>query len=217
MRYNNNSMLGKILIIKTMLASLFIYKFITTASATSILKKLDTFYYDFLWSGRRHKIAKRSMEQAISKGGFQMLNVYFQNMSLKFRWLSRLVNQQAEMHLWQIQVQNAIRLPLHIFLQLNIHVTRVQAFVKQGHFLPHFWGNVFCLWFAKRYIAATELNANPGEILALLVCYNSVTCFKMPHMDKIYAFLMALTFLQLNSFSGIRMHTWITHTSNGCM
>ena len=200
LRYNNNSMLGKILIIKTMLASLFVYKFTLLPVPPAFLKKLDTFYYDFLWSGRRHKIAKRSMEQAISKGGFQMLNVYFQNMSLKFRWLSRLVNQQAEMHLWQIQVQNAIRLPLHIFLQLNIHVTRVQAFVKQGHFLPHFWGNVFRLWFAKRYIAATELNANPGEILALPVCYNSVTCFRMPHMDKIYAFFNGINIFTVEQF-----------------
>ena len=84
LRYSRKSLLGCILLVKTMLASKFVYMFSLLPSPHNfILNKLDQYYYLFVWSKGRHRIAKTTMEQDLPKGGFKMLNVYKQEKSLK--------------------------------------------------------------------------------------------------------------------------------------
>ena len=92
MRYSHYSLIGRILMLKTLIASRFVYKLSVLPSPTKqVLTMLDRAHYAYLWNGKGRHIAKHVMEKDITQGGFLMLNVHFQEMSLKFVWLERLL------------------------------------------------------------------------------------------------------------------------------
>ena len=85
LRYAYHSLNGRILLLKTMIASKFVYKFtLSPTPRTAILKQLNKLYYVFVWNNKKPRICREVMEQDPRKGGFNMLNVYKQEKSLKF-------------------------------------------------------------------------------------------------------------------------------------
>ena len=200
LRYAHNSMLGKVALVKTMLASLFVYRFSVLTVPSMLLDILDKYYYNFVWNGKRPTIAKLTMEQDVSNGGFKMLNVRLQEKSLKLIWIHRLLDDTQQLCFWQAQVRSAFRLPLLQILQFNLHPSRLQAFLHPGAVLPKFWKIVFNHWFRARYVSKSNLNARASDILQLPVCYNSVMQYKMEKMDAIFAELNELGIVTVDQF-----------------
>ena len=93
-----------------------------------------------------------------------MLNVYWQECSLKFVWPRRAMQCPDNPSLWQDYIVNAFAVPFHLFLQLNITSSKVKAFVKKGS-LPPFWRSLLCLWFKTRFISPKNLQPNVSELL----------------------------------------------------
>ena len=70
------SLSGRILQVKCLAASKFVYRFMLLPSPTKkYLASLDKIYYDYIWDGR-HKMSKEKMILPKNLGGFNMLNVY---------------------------------------------------------------------------------------------------------------------------------------------
>ena len=84
------------------------------------------------------------MQKSFSHGGFNMLNVYWQERSLKFVWLCRAIQRPDNPSLWQDYIVNAFVIPFHLFLQLNLNGRKIKAFVKKGPLSP-FWRSVLLL------------------------------------------------------------------------
>ena len=125
-------------LLKTMLASCFVYKLsLLPTPPKSVLQELDVLYYDFLWEGHGHRIKKQTMELDIEHGGFRMLNVYIQEFSLKFVWLKRLIDGDS-IFFWQHQLCNCFKLPIDVILRLNIVKTRIKSLIQDNHTLPVF-------------------------------------------------------------------------------
>ena len=108
MPYSFTSVLGKILQVKTLLASKMVY-FLTLLPSPYLhtLWALDRYYYAFVWQGGCHRVAKETMQLDVSRGGFNMLNVYLQECSLKFVWLHRTFTNEQDPLLWQQYILNA--------------------------------------------------------------------------------------------------------------
>ena len=51
LRFGNNSMLGKVLIIKSLLASQFVYKLSLLATPAKFLGVADKYFQSILWNG----------------------------------------------------------------------------------------------------------------------------------------------------------------------
>ena len=139
------------------------------------------------------------MQQELSHGGFNMLNIYWQECSLKFVWLRRALKEPSHQSLWQNYIVNAFVIPFHLLLQLNIHPRKVKAFIKKGP-LPPFWTSLLNLWFKYRFIPPTDLQPNVSELLQRPVCYNSCMQFTMKHMHKMYAKLATLNIFTIEDF-----------------
>ena len=194
LRYSHSSLLGKILIVKTIIASLSVYKLSLLPTPNSeVLKFLDTFYYHTVWEGKLHKICKKSMEADVNNGGFRMLNVFNQEHSLKFIWLQRLASDTEPHYLWQIQVCNCIKIPVVTFLKLNITPSRIEYFLKTDHKLPKFWCIILKAWFKIRYVTSSD-KSQYGIILQRSVCFNSavpiwqdfqINAYKVPMLTEL--------------------------------
>ena len=77
LRYQQRSLLGRILVLKTMIASRFVYQFsLLPTPLLKQLKKLYKIFYDFIWANKRPKMRRSNMELDITRGGFNMLNVF---------------------------------------------------------------------------------------------------------------------------------------------
>ena len=104
-----------------------------------------------------------------------MLNVIYQNYSLKFIWLHRLLNTNMQMGFWQLQVRQALAVPLEDFLQFNLSL---KVCLREGKSLPEFWCSLFRLWFQVRFVSPKDLQVSPSDVLQLPVCFNAATSFQ---------------------------------------
>ena len=200
LRYTHHSLIGRVLLIKSMLASKFVYKFsLLPTPPKHILSALDKFYYEFLWQKGNHYISKNTMEQELSNGGFKMLNVFNQEKSLKFVWLQRLLKDPPS-YFWQMQALNCFILPVKFFLTCNITSRRVYQFIKKDHFLPPFWCLLLGQWFDTRYINAQTTKGFESDLLQRPVCFNSVYRFNVETMLQKYHHLQSLSLVTLADF-----------------
>ena len=93
LRYQRNSVIGNILILRSLIASRLVYKFQLYPLPSQVLNKLNKLYMDFVWDGH-HRIAAHMFQQPNDKGGLNMLSVHAQSRSLQWRWIKQLVNIQ---------------------------------------------------------------------------------------------------------------------------
>ena len=177
LRYSHNTIIGSILLLKSLVTSRFIYKLILLPMPPLFLKFLQNLYYTFIWNYKNPRIARTTMEQDFSKGGFRMLNVVYQNYSLKFIWLHRLLNTNMQLCFWQFQIHEALAVPIEDFLQFNLGKTSLTVCLKDSKLLPEFWCSLFRLWFQVPYVSPKNLQASASDILQLPVCFNTLTSF----------------------------------------
>ena len=71
LRFGNNSMLGKVLIIKSLLASWFVYKLSLLATPAKFLGAADKYFRSVLWNGNRPRIAVDTMQLDTKKRRLQ--------------------------------------------------------------------------------------------------------------------------------------------------
>ena len=168
--YAPTSVLGKILQLNTLIASQFVYRLTLLPSPSHFtLRALNQYYYNFIWHGGCHRIPSSTMQKSLSHSGFNMLNVYWQECSLKFVWLHRAIQCPDNPSLWQDYIVNAFVIPFHLFFQLNLNGRKIKAFVKKGP-LPPFWRSVLLLWFKNKFISPRNLQPNVSELLQRPVC-----------------------------------------------
>ena len=165
LRYQHRSMLGRILIVKTMLASLFVYKLTLLQSPmVAMMKNLDKEFYSYVWNNSFHKVAKNTMIMDTKDGGFKMLSVYLQEKSLKFRWLQRLV-QDDNNCFWKFHVLSCLDIDVKLMLSMNLTRCTWRRFIKKDAVLPTFWKDVFNLWFSTTTIRPFKTEPDPSELL----------------------------------------------------
>ena len=101
LRYQHLSIIGRILVLKSLVSSKLVYKFLHYPTPMDkIFKHINQMFYKFVWEGTHHINAKQ-MIQPIGKRGFNMLNVVFQQQSLQFHWLSKTLHNANEKAIWE--------------------------------------------------------------------------------------------------------------------
>ncbi len=84
------TLMGKILIIKTLAISQIVYSAINTPTPPGIIKQIDSTIFAFLW-GERDRIKRKVLYAPIEQGGLNMLDVASQMEALKASWINRLI------------------------------------------------------------------------------------------------------------------------------
>ena len=81
------SLMGKILVVNTLVVSLFVYKMSSVAGPEDdVVCKVEKMIENFLWNGHRPKIKLETLKANRSAGGAQLVDLKAKNMSLKCLW-----------------------------------------------------------------------------------------------------------------------------------
>ena len=81
------SLIGRIQVINSLIASLFVYKMMVLPNIpNSILKNIDNILRDFLWDGKKSKIALNILQNPKSEGGLALVNLRNKEKALKATW-----------------------------------------------------------------------------------------------------------------------------------
>ena len=121
LRYQKISVIGRILLLKSLVASKMVYKFLhCPLPEKKTFKKINSLMYDYVWDYGRHKLNTHAMEQPLNKGGFNMLNIFLQAKLLQYNWLNKAMTVNIG-SLWVKQLENALGISLKDFIRCNLY------------------------------------------------------------------------------------------------
>ena len=86
--YNRGlSLLGKVQVVNTLVASLFVYKMMVLPKIPNhLIKIIDSLIREFLWGGKKAKIAYRILQNPKRHGGLNLVNISNRDHALKATW-----------------------------------------------------------------------------------------------------------------------------------
>ena len=113
------SLIGKIQVINTLVASLFVYKMMVLPSIPKdVIKNLDNIFREYIWDGKKSKIAYKILQNPKSQGGLNLVNLNVKEKSLKATWprilkdekdyseiVYRIINTDIGEHIWRCNIE----------------------------------------------------------------------------------------------------------------
>ena len=86
--YNRGlSLIAKVQVVNTLIASLFVYKMMVLPSIPEIVvKRIDNLIREFLWAGKKAKISYKILQNPKSDGGLNLVNLVNKDRALKATW-----------------------------------------------------------------------------------------------------------------------------------
>ena len=83
------SLLGKIYVINSLIASLFIYKMMVLPKIPDIyVKKVEDIIVQYIWNGHKPKIALKALQASKKSGGAKLVDLSKRDTALKATWIS---------------------------------------------------------------------------------------------------------------------------------
>ena len=81
------SLLGKIQVVNTLVASLFVYKMMVLPRIPkNIVKSVDNEIRNYIWDGKKSKISYSVLQNPKSEGGLNLVNLNLKDKALKSTW-----------------------------------------------------------------------------------------------------------------------------------
>ena len=81
------SLMGRVQVINTLVSSLFVYKMMVLPEIPkNIVKKLEGVMREFLWNGKKSKIALKILQNPKKQGGLGLVNLTNKDKALKATW-----------------------------------------------------------------------------------------------------------------------------------
>ena len=86
--YNRGlTLLGKVQVVNTLVASLYVYKMLALPFVPhNIIKRIDNVIREFLWNGKKAKIACSILQNPKDQGGVSLVQIRIKDLSLKATW-----------------------------------------------------------------------------------------------------------------------------------
>ena len=88
------SLLGKITVLKSLLASQLVYIFSPLETNHAAIKDINVMFYNFLWNNKGDKIKRNIMINDYSEGGLKMIDLASFNRSLKATWINKYLDKE---------------------------------------------------------------------------------------------------------------------------
>ena len=115
----NLSLIGKIQIVNTLIASLFVYKFtVLEEMPEEMIVKIESIIEKFLWNSHKPKISMKILQSSKSSGGLGLCNLRWKDKSLKIGWIKILHEHQTLAQLVYEQIQPQLK---HMFWYCNMY------------------------------------------------------------------------------------------------
>ena len=192
----NLSLLGKVLIINSLAASLFIYKMaVLPIIPENYVKKLNNIFDQFLWNGSRPKVKIEFLQASRVDGGLGLVNLKKRDLAMKAGWVQTLTSDRYVSLFAYRKLSNVLKQDIWI---CNIKPKDVRKIWGN-----EFWADVLYAWSLLNY---TDEVTSEKEIGNQFLWYNSEIRIKgMPVLFK-RAYKSGLkTLSQLYNLDGGRM------------
>ena len=59
------------------------------------MKRIDEIFNNYMWNNKKHFINKNLMINSLEEGGWDMIDIYSKNISIKCKWIKKLVDPNA--------------------------------------------------------------------------------------------------------------------------
>ena len=134
------SLIGKILIVNTLIASLFVYTLtVLPGLSHKLLQDIKVQIVNFLWNGAKPKIAYDTLTLAKKQGGLKLVDLGIKNASLKISWIQILHNDN--------KLANVVYKNLNIKICNLIWDCNLKSSDVKWLTTDIFWNEVFATWF----------------------------------------------------------------------
>ena len=159
------SLIGKILVINTLVMSLLSHVFLCTYSPKEEFHlQVKKLIINFLWDNGKVKIKYDRLIKDYSEGGLKLIDSKFKNISLKCKWLKLVQEKNAA---WSHYACKVLPLPIDDILCTNISPS---MFYKQTSNHQSFWYEVWKAW--AEYTYNPCINLSTVEIVNQPLWYN---------------------------------------------
>ena len=152
----NLSLCGKVTVINTLIASLYVYKMQCLPSPTEDhIKQVERIIEDFLWNGHKPKISLATLQNTPQEGGLKLVNLRTKNSSLKAAWVKTLMTNQYNQKL----VYNILDIgPIDSMIWCcNMRAEDVSKVIKTEN---QFWKEVVQAWCEYHYTPSDQINGD---------------------------------------------------------
>ena len=134
-----HSLLGRVLNIKTFVASKLNYYFSLSFVATiTALKKAQSRLNDYVWNYRIHYVNAKLLYEPFDTGGVNMYSLIRHNTTAKLKAINKLVCNTTEY--WQVVLQSMFKIPFEIMFSANlktVHWSKLK--ISNNTSIPYFW------------------------------------------------------------------------------
>ena len=144
----NITLTGKVNIVNTLVASLFVYKMMVLPNiSNSLIARIEQKISNFLWNQKKPKIALKTLQLPKNKGGMGLVDLRKKEISLKATWISAI---SSDPHLTNI-IYSALNIPVKdLIWSCNLRPSDVEKFETNNIF----WRDVLKAW--------SEVNFSPN-------------------------------------------------------
>ena len=94
-KFRRLTLLGKIAVLKSLVASQLVYIFSPLQANHEAIKEINTIFYKFLWNDKGDKIKRKIMINDYSEGGLKMIDIASFNKSLKAKWIQKYLGPES--------------------------------------------------------------------------------------------------------------------------
>ena len=145
--YNRGlTLMGRVQVVNTLIASLFVYKMMVLPSIPdTIVKKIDNIIRSFLWDHKKAKISYKILQNPKKEGGLNLVNIKNKDKALKTTWPQILKEEQE----YSKMVYGFLRCT-----EIGEDIWRVsleKTDVKNLKIKNQFWENVLEAWCEYNY------------------------------------------------------------------
>ena len=121
LRYAKWSVTGRVLLIKSLVFSKYVYKFLHySRPSEKCLQRMSSLMTDFVWDSGRHKMHKQLMIKPTREGGFNMLDVPVQQFCLRFRWISNTLHNVQDRSFWEHYLESNLWISTEGFFEMQL-------------------------------------------------------------------------------------------------
>ena len=152
----NLSLIGKIMVINSLVSSLFVYQMAVLPTMTEQQFQIcDLMFGEFIWSGKKAKIPLKTLQSCKKTGGLWLANLRTKDLAIKVSWINTLQKDQKMANLAFHLIGKTLREDLWL---CNIRANDISDCILQHEENP-FWFDAVTAW-AKYHYTANEDTAS---------------------------------------------------------
>ena len=150
------TLIGKVNIVNTLVASLFVYRMqVLPSMYDRMYKMIDNEIVRFLWDGKRPKIALKILKSLRKSGGLQLIDLRTKNLAIKVSWIQILQYEKDYAEIVYSIIAPELR---HDIWRCSLESQDVPCLGIKNDF----WQEIVIAWAKYNFIQNTEV---PNQIL----------------------------------------------------